>query len=373
MTARSAHLDAWQNAERVLCVRLDALGDVLMTSPALRALKRANPLRKLTLLTSPAGAAIARFLPGVDTIIVYEAPWMKAVAARTNARLDYTMLRRLREDGFDAAVIFTVYSQSPLPAALACYLAEIPLRLAHCRENPYHLLTDWVREIEPEEHLRHEVRRQLDLVQYVGALPDGEQMRLQVPPQHFMQARRHLAALGIDPETPWILIHPGANAPSRRYNPSGFAAAARALVQEHGYAVIYTGSMEEVALIERIRSEMGAPSHSLAGKVDLGTLCALIALAPVVVSNNTGPAHVAAAMGTPVVDLYALTNPQHMPWGVDNRVLYHDVSCKFCYKSECPAGHHDCLQRVSPQSVVEAVLELFAARTPTQQIAQAGD
>ena len=74
-------------------------------------------------------------------------------------------------------------------------------------------------------------------------------------------------------------------------------------------------------------------------------------------ANNTGPVHIAAAVGTPVVDLYALTNPQHTPWGVPNRVLFHDVPCKYCYKSVCPQGHHDCLRLVRPEDVVTAVIE----------------
>ncbi|MBL4953399.1 hypothetical protein JK635_14415, partial [Neobacillus sp. YIM B02564] len=86
---------------------------------------------------------------------------------------------------------------------------------------------------------------------------------------------------------------------------------------------------------------------------------ALIALAPVMVSNNTGPAHIAAALGTPLVDLYALTNPQHTPWQSPSRVLYHDVACRNCYRSICPEGHHDCLSRVAPARVVEAVHSLL--------------
>jgi ADP-heptose:LPS heptosyltransferase len=78
-----------------------------------------------------------------------------------------------------------------------------------------------------------------------------------------------------------------------------------------------------------------------------------------VLANNTGPAHIAAALGTPVVDLYALTNPQHTPWAVPNRVLSYDVPCKYCYKSICPMGHHDCLRRVAPEAVVAAVRDLF--------------
>ena len=81
---------------------------------------------------------------------------------------DAALIAELKARAFDAAAIFTVYSQSPLPAAYLCYLAGIPLRLAHCRENPYHLLTDWVPEPEPAARMRHEVQRQLDLVATVG-------------------------------------------------------------------------------------------------------------------------------------------------------------------------------------------------------------
>jgi hypothetical protein len=105
---------------------------------------------------------------------------------------------------------------------------------------------------------------------------------------------------------------------------------------------------------------MGMPSRSLAGCLDLVELAALLEAAPLLVANNTGPVHVAAAVGTPVVDIYALTNPQHTPWGVPSRVLFHDVPCRFCYKSRCPLGHHACLRQVSPDAVVEAVRDLHA-------------
>ena len=82
--------------------------------------------------------------------------------------------------------------------------------------------------------------------------------------------------------------------------------------------------------------------------------------APLLIANNTGPVHMAAALGTPVVDLYALTNPQHTPWAVPHRVLSHDVPCKYCYKSVCPEGHHNCLRLVTPEAVVQAARELVA-------------
>jgi lipopolysaccharide heptosyltransferase II len=297
-------------------------------------------------------------------VLVYDAPWLKATAPRTSSRPERAMADRLRQRRFDAAVIFTVYSQSPLPTALLCHLANVPLRLAHCRENPYQLLTDWVHETEPELGVRHEVRRQLDLVAVVGARADDERLSLRVPEHARARVGRLLETLGV--ERPWLVIHPGASATSRRYPPESFAQAARRLVLEDGYQVVFTGSAGERPLVEAVQAAMAAPSRSLAGCLSLGELAALIEAAPLLISNNSGPVHVAAAVGTPVVDLYALTNPQHTPWAVANRVLSHDVPCKHCYRSVCPEGHHRCLRLIAPDQVVEAARDLLAETSSTR-------
>ncbi|WP_447978260.1 lipopolysaccharide heptosyltransferase II [Candidatus Nitrospira bockiana] len=348
----------WSQARRLLCVRLDTLGDVLMTGPAMRALKESAPGRSLTLLTSAAGADAARLLPEIDEILVYEAPWMKATAARRTSRSDWEMAGRLRAAGFDGAVIFTVYSQSPLPAALLCYLAEIPLRLAHCRENPYHLLTDWIRETEPETSLRHEVRRQLDLVAEIGARTQDERLSVRMPPAALARIDA-LMADRVDDGRPWVVLHPGASAPSRRYPAERFAEVARRLIEELDCEIVWTGTEPESELVASIQHRVGRPTHSLVGLLDLALFAALLARAPLLISNNTGAVHLAAAVRTPVVDLYALTNPQHTPWQVPHRVLFHDVPCRYCYKSVCPEGHHDCLGRVEPETVVRAAGELL--------------
>jgi ADP-heptose:LPS heptosyltransferase len=108
----------------ILCIRLDSLGDVLMTMPAVRAIKQALPASRITLLTSPAGAEPAPYLPEIDDVLVYQAPWMKPSSPGPQD-YDHEMLAGSRRQ-FDAVVIFTVYSQSPLPAALFCTLAGIP-------------------------------------------------------------------------------------------------------------------------------------------------------------------------------------------------------------------------------------------------------
>jgi ADP-heptose:LPS heptosyltransferase len=334
----------WRDVKNLLCVRLDSLGDVLMTTPAMRALRDTLGCR-VTLLTSPAGAALAGLLPEADEVLAWRAPWMKGAPSDD----DLAFVEKLR--GFDAAAIFTVFSQSALPAAYLCRLAGIPRRLAHCRENPYHLLTDWVPDPEPGTAVRHEVQRQLDLVAAIGCRTADERLSFRVPDS----ARERVAAL--DLPAPLVVVHPGASAASRRYPPESYARALELL----GCEVVLTGDAAERDLVEGVRALIDLPSRSLAGRLDLAELGALIEAADLLICNNTGPAHIAAAVGTPVVDLYALTNPQHTPWRVDSRVLFHDVPCRNCYKSVCPTGGHECLRGVTPERVAAAARELLAA------------
>jgi lipopolysaccharide heptosyltransferase II len=353
----------WDKARNILCVRLDSLGDLLMCTPALRAIRQSHPERALTLLTSPGAAAAAPFIPEIDAVIEYQAPWMKSSTAH-GAGADLACVDRLSARPFDAAVIFTSYSQSALPAALLCYLAGIPLRLAHCRENPYQLLTHWVAETEPEAMVRHEVRRQLDLVAKVGCHTDATGLSFALREHDLAAVRRSLQDAGIAPGQRWILLHPGASAPSRRYPPMHWAEVIRQLTVRLGYPLVLTGSAHETSLVDEICERCGVAVHSLAGKLNLGELGAALGLASVVVSNNTGPAHIAAAVGTPLVDLYALTNPQHTPWQVRSRVLFHDVPCRFCLKSICPHGHNECLAGIAPARVVDAVCSLLGRDDP---------
>lgn len=316
----------------------------------------------MALLTSPSGAAVAGLIPEVDEVIVYEAPWVKATPPRESPAPDFALIEQLRRARFDAAVIFTVFSQNPLPAALMAYLAEIPLRAAYSRENPYQLLTHPLPDPYPQDagQIPHEVRRHLDLAASLGCAVEDESLSLRVPPGAYAQARTCLASAGIDPARPWVVVHPGASAPSRRYPPQAFAAVVRRLALEHGWQVAISGGPGEVPLAGEVRQASGAPAVSLAGQLDLAAFAALLDLAPMLISNNTGPVHLAAALDTPVVDIYALTNPQHMPWGVPNRVIVHEVPCKYCYKSVCPLGHHDCLRLIPPDEVVRAAVELAA-------------
>lgn len=358
--------DAWKDARHVLAIRLDSMGDVLMCTPAMRAIKDASAQRALTLLTSASGAAAADHVPEIDAVIAYAAPWMKT-ATDPGLPHDLRLIEALRAERFDGAVIFTSYSQSPLPAAMLCRLAGIPLTLAHCREPAYHLLSHRVPDPEPERMLRHEVQRQLDLVASIGWQTLDGQLSFAVPRHAPQQVQEILARHGVArPDVagpPLLLLHPGASAPSRRYPAPLWVAVADALYERYQRPIIACGDRSERELVHAIASQSRAAVVNLAGKLNLGQLGALITMASVVVANNSGPAHIAAALGTPIVCLYALTNPQHTPWQVRSRVLHQDVPCRLCYRSVCPELHHDCLAGVAPARVVEAVAELLESGT----------
>ena len=368
-------MSTWGEARNVLAIRLDQMGDVLMTTPALHALRSQARDRRVTLLTSRSGAALAPLLSDVDEVIVYEAPWMKSTDVRPDATADLALIDRLRAANFDAAVVFNVCTQSSAPAVMLAYLAGIPLRAAYVREKPYGLLTDGIPDpdVMGSPALRHEVRRQLDLVAAIGAATDDERMRVDIQANSIARAWSMLAAHAIEPaERNWAMIHPGSTAASRRYLPESYGIAAAALARRHGWRVVVTAAPSERELVDRIAS-VAPEVVRLDHPMELGDLAALISLAPVLIANNSGPAHLAAAVGTPVVSLYALTNPQHTPWAVPSRVLSHDVPCRNCLRSVCPMGHHMCLRGVAPEQIVEAALELNpdgrgSGRSPRRQL-----
>lgn len=362
----------WRGVRRLLAVRLDNMGDVLMTSPALAAVRESLPGVHLALLCSPPGALAAAHLPMVDAVLAFDAPWVQRPAAADDGaatgQAEAALVDRLAAARFDAAVIFTVCSQSPLPAALLCRLAGIPLRLAHCRENPYALLTDWLPEADRvATGMRHEVRRQLELVAAVGMRTSDERLRFAVLPADRARVAARLAGAGIPAGRRYAVLHPGATAASRRWPAERFGAVAQAIAAHGGAAAVFSGDGHDLALVAQARRAMTLPAVSLAGELGLGELAALLEGAAVLVANNSGPAHLAAAVGTPVVSLYALTNPQHTPWQVPAHVLSHDVPCRWCLKSTCPQGHHECLRGVEPQQAAAAAIDLMrlAHRQPS--------
>lgn len=345
---------AWAQARSLLAVRLDNLGDVLLMTPAIHAIRRSLPAARITLLASPVGAQVAALNPDIDDVIVYQAPWMDPwQTLPLDPEREAAVIAEVRDREFDAALIFSSYRQSPLPSAYLCYLAGIPLRLAATTDGPGSLLTTRHR---PPDGIIHEVERGLDLVGAVGLQTDETDLVLHPTRTGRTEARRLLARNG---GRPAVVLHPGCSMPARTYPWELFARVADGLIS--GGATVYlTGAEAERDLTERIAARLPHQAVNLAGKLPFDTFCALIEAADLTVTNNTGPMHISAAVKTPVVSLFALTNyPQQWgPWHVPHRQLYRDVSCRICYQRACPYSQ-DCLQ-VPPEVVVAAAWELLA-------------
>ncbi len=348
----------WREARNLLLVRLDNLGDVLLCTPAFHAVRQGLTEGRLTLLAGPIGAQAASLNPDIDEVIVYEAPWVDPWGRlpHDSAR-EQAMIRLLKERRFDAAIIFTSFRQSSLPAALLCYMADIPLRLAASIDGSGSLLT--ARHKHPERPM-HEVERALDLVGAVGFHTGETDLVLSVPGDDVEGVRVELDAGGAAGDGPLVVVHPGCSMPARTYPWEMYAEVADLLISEQGCRVVLTGLPSEVELVERLQARMRHRAHSLAGRTDFRRFAAVIKLADLAITNNTGPAHVAAAVKTPVVDLFALTNPpeQWRPWRVPHRLLHRQVPCAICYSRVCPYGQ-ECLREVPPAEVVAAARDLL--------------
>lgn len=348
----------WHDSQRILVVRLDNLGDVLLTTPAIHAIRECLPWAHIGLLASSSGAQVAELDPDIDETIVYEAPWMDVQGTLPLDVLAETrMVAIIAHKKYDGAVIFTSFHQSPLPAAYLCYLAGIPLRHAASIDFPGSLLT--TRHKHPEQ-LIHEVWRGLNLVSAIGFSSKSQELILELEPEDRAEAASTLIDNGIEPGRPVVAIHPGCSCQARTYSWQSYVKIADMLVDRLGCSVVLTGSPEEIPLTERIAGEMRRSVASLAGLTNFRELAAILSMADVVITGNTGPMHMAAAVNTPVVALFALTNPpqQWGPWHVKHRLLYHIVPCAICYNLTCP-GDHACLSQVSPEQVVDAARELL--------------
>jgi ADP-heptose:LPS heptosyltransferase len=358
MNAMDVQVDAgWQEARRVLAVRLDNLGDVLVTTPAIHAIRESLPEASVTLLASPVGAQAGRLNPDVDEVVGHSAPWMDPWSRLPlDPARESRAIARLSEESYDAAVIFTSFRQSPLPAAYMCYLAGIQLRLAASIDGPGSLLT--TRHRHPER-MMHEVERGLDLVAAVGMQTSDDRLVLRVPDA----ARDEITAYVIG-ERPLVVVHPGCSMPARTYPWEMYVDVIDTLVRDLNARVVITGADDERPLVDTILAHVDPRTRTnvvtAAGSLAFPAFCALIEAADLVVTNNTGPMHMSAALGTPVVALFALTNPpeQWGPWRVPHRMLWHEVPCRLCYSRVCPTTH-DCLREVHPHDVVQAAAELL--------------
>ena len=335
---------------RVLVARTDGLGDVLLAGPAVRAIAASG--NSVTMLASPAGAPAAWRLPGVFDTLIARLPWIDAEPEPVDGRKFDALVSALRAGAFDRAVIFTSFHQSSLPLALACKIAHIRHVAAISDDYPGSLL-----DVRHHAGEMHEVERNLSLARATGyGLPPGDDGRLAITTQvtraeHAHRPRRR------------VVVHPGASVPARTLTPRRWRAVVGALAA-NDVDVVVTGGSNDVALTRFVTAGMPARVHDQGGISDFDGLAETIAGADAIVVGNTGPAHIAAAVGTPVVSIFPPTVPleRWAPWMVPSIVLGDQhVACAGCRARACPVAGQPCLAAITPTDVVGALAQLLEA------------
>ncbi|SDG86486.1 glycosyltransferase family 9 protein [Pseudonocardia oroxyli] len=322
---------------RVLVVRLDGAGDVLLAGPAVRAVAATA---RVTLLVGPAGAEAARLLPGVDEVLIWSCPWIAADPPPVDRGGLDDLVDTLAAAGFAEAVVLTSFHQSPLPTALVLRMAGIPRITGASVDYPGSLLDVRLR---PGETLSEDQPEPERMVAIAGRpLPAGDDGGLAVRAAEW-------AGPAVD-----VVVHPGAAVPARRW-PARHAAEAVRLLAAQGLCTAVTGSADERA---RTAAVAGDHALDLGGRTSLAELAGVIAGASAIVVGNTAAAHLAAAVGTPVVSLFAPVVPavRWRPYRVPHVLLGDQAApCRDSRARECPVPGHPCLTSVTPADVVAAV------------------
>jgi len=342
----------------LLVVRLDNAGDVLLLSPALGALHDALPEARVTLLASVGGATAAPLLDGIAEVITHASVWQQLLPGRVAPADERRLIDLLRARRFDAALVFTSFSQAAFPAAYACFLAEIPVRVGHATLFGGQLFSHEVPAPPPS---LHQAERAIHLVRALGIPVPDPRLRVRMSDEAARDASALLTAHGLS-DAPYVVLAPGASAAARRYPAGRFAEAAREVHARTGAAVLVVGSEQEVPLVEAVAG-LSPGVISLAGQTSLPIAAALIARARGVIANNSLAMHLADALCVPVVVTYAGTDPveRWAPRFTTSRVLTQPTDCSPCYHIDCPRAL-ECLD-LPPSAIADAIVEV-AGRTP---------
>jgi ADP-heptose:LPS heptosyltransferase len=327
----------------VLFARLDNAGDVLMTGPAVRAVARTAS--RVTMLCGPAGRDAARLLPGVDLVEAFDAPWVSYDPPPVSHVGIQQLVERVRDLSVDQAFIATSFHQSPLPLALLLRLGGVPIIAATSDDYPGSLLDVRHR----AGAAMHEVERSLSLVATLGyflAPDDDRQLRVRGPLPEWRPF-----------DEPYVVVHPAASVPARGIDPALGRDVVERLV-DAGWRVVVTGGVGDTGIAREVAGVFRSQVADLSGRTDLAQLAGVLRGADALVAGNTGPAHLAAAVGTPVVSVFApvVSFAQWRPWGVPvARLGDHDVPCAGCRSRVCPYETQPCTSHIRAEQVVDAV------------------
>jgi heptosyltransferase-2 len=328
------------------------LGDAVLTTPALGALRAAFPQARIMVAAKPLVAELFRHHPDIDGIEVYDKE-----GAHAGAIGMFRKAGELRRGGYEAAVLL----QNALDAALLAFLAGIPERMGYATDGRRLLLSRSVPVTEEILSLHH-AEYYLRLLAELGVpRPESPRLLLRVTEEERQSMRSRLDGLGVPEGRRIVGINPGATYGSaKRWFPDRFAKVADTLSEEWDAAVVLMGSAPEAPLSAEIETAMGRKVVNLAGRTTVREVMALLASCSFLVTNDSGPMHVGAAFGVPLVAIFGPTDwRKTSPWTEKARIVRVEVDCSPCHLRECNRGH-ECMLGVTAEMVCAAARELMA-------------
>lgn len=329
----------------ILLVRFSSLGDVLLTTPLIRALRARHPAATITALTKQVWAPLLSANPHLDQVVAISPGQSLAPLARAIRAAGFTHRLDLH------ASVRTRVLRLLAPGGWSGYDARRRERKALIREH-----RDIYRDQVPVPERYFEAARELDVA------PDGRPAELFVSPAASSRAEEWLARADLDGGLPLVVLAPGAAHATKRWPVAHWRALATTL-GELGYAVAVVGGPADRAAGGEVLAAATGPAGNAAGELDLQATGALLGRARIVVSNDSGPMHLATAVGTPVVALFGPTVEAFgfFPYRASSRVLQRSMPCRPCSSkgsARCPMGHHRCLEEILPEDVLASLMEL---------------
>ena len=340
----------FEKINKVLIRGTNWIGDVVMTFPAIAAVRETLPMARITVLVKPWVADLVRMHPAVDEVMVYERPGRHAGLGGLLA-----LARELREKRFDAAILL----QNAIEAAVIARLARIPVRAGYSTDARSLLLTHPVRRT-PQIMTVHQSLYYLEMLKALGFRAPGSPLKLAATEKQRLSAEKLLGQFGIAGRRPVVGMAPGAAyGPAKRWFPERFAAVADRLVTKTSCPVLLFGSDGDRTSTEAVQAAGKTPFIDIAGRTNLEEAIALIARCDLFITNDSGLMHVAGALGVPTVAIFGSTNPQTTyPLGERTVILRRPVDCSPCLKKECPTDFK-CMDLVTVDEVYDDSIRLL--------------
>ncbi|MDI6783656.1 MAG: lipopolysaccharide heptosyltransferase II [bacterium] len=327
------------------------VGDSILTTPAVRALRYLYPQAKLTLLIKQNLRELWKDNPDITEILIHP--------DKLTLGSFFSLINQLRQKKFDLAVLFP----NSFSAAVSVFLAGIPHRIGYATEHRSWLLTDPVPVTDIILHT-HQVNYYLNLVRQLGEVKNPPELVLNLRKEEQDYAEKVFAEFKIPAGNLIVGINPGATYGSaKRWLPERYCELANRLITEYSASIVLFGSAQEVEYINQFAQKIGSPSSvfNLAGKNNLAQLTASIAQCHLFITNDTGPMHIAAALKIPTVAIFGSTDPvTTSPFGnFPNRIVRKPANCAPCLLRECPTDHR-CMTAITVDDVLSAVNDLIA-------------